>query len=194
MNNGTTNEAKPLNPSILKDLIPSHIASQAELDRWEQDNINDALAWIEKRTPKNILSEAFLRQFHMKMFCHTWRWAGKLRQTEMNPGAPFARISVQLKLLCDDVQYWIEEQSFEPDGIAARFHHRLIYIRPFSNGNGRHARLVTDLLLEKVLHRPLFTWGQASLAKTGQDRIMYVESLQSANQTSYQSLLEFVRS
>jgi Fic-DOC domain mobile mystery protein B len=194
MNDGTTNGAKPLESRIIKDLIPSHISSQAELDRWEQDNISEALAWIEKRPPKKILSESFLRQFHKKMFCHTWRWAGKIRQTDVTLGAPFSRISVQLNLLCDDVQSWIENQTFEPDEIAARFHHRLVYIRAFCDGNGRHSRLVTDLLLERVLDRPLFTWGQARLAQTGQDRIMYIESLLSANQSGYQSLLEFVRS
>jgi Fic-DOC domain mobile mystery protein B len=193
--NAKANEgAAPLDGNQIKDLIPSHITSQAELAQWEQDNINEALAWTEKRRPRDILSEDVMRQLHRKMFCHTWRWAGKLRRTERKLGTPSSRISVELKLLREDVQYWMENQTYDPDEIGARFHHRLVFIRPFSNGNGRFARLATDLLLEHVLHRPAFTWGQARLARTGRDRIMYVESLVTANKTGYDALVEFVRS
>ena len=194
MMNAAENEASPLDPGIVKDLIPSHIATRAELSRWEQDNVNEALAWAERCKPGSLMSEPFLRQFHRRMFCHTWRWAGKFRKVDANLGTPFSQISEALKLLCQDVQYWIDHQTYEPDEIAARFHHRLIYIRPFSNGNGRHAHLVTDLLLERVLNRPVFTWGQASLAHANQARVMYIDSLASAKQTGYRSLLEFVRS
>ena len=190
----TVSGATPLDPHELDGLIPSHITQRAELDRWEQDNINEALAWIEKRRPQDILNEKFIKTLHKKMFCHVWRWAGTFRQTEKNLGIPFYRISVELKTLCDDVQYWIAHQTFEPDEIAARLHHRLVYIHPFANGNGRHARLITDVLLENVLSRPPFTWGQANLAQEGQDRTMYIESLVAADRMDYQPLLEFVRS
>ena len=128
------------------------------------------------------------------MFCHVWRWAGKFRQIEKNLGVPFYKISTELKTLCDDVQYWIEHKTFEQDEIATRFHHRLVHIHPFANGNGRHARLIADILLENVLGRPPFTWGQASLVQKGQDRTKYIESLIAADRGDYQSLLEFVRS
>jgi Fic-DOC domain mobile mystery protein B len=190
----TAKDATPLDPHEINGLIPSHITHRAELDRWEQDNINEALAWIEKRRPKDILNEQFMKQLHKKMFCHVWRWAGKFRQTEKNLGIPFYRISIDLKTLCDDVQYWIDHQTFEPDEIAAHFHHRLVYIHPFANGNGRHARLITDLLLENVLNQAPFTWGQANLAQEGQDRQKYIESLIAADRMDYQPLLDFVRS
>ena len=190
-----TNEGDaPLDIDQIRDLIPSHITSQVELARWEQDNISEALAWTEKRRPRDILSQDVMRQLHRKMFCHTWRWAGKIRRTEKRPGAPFSRISAELELLRDDVQYWMTNQTHEPDEIAAIVHHRLVFTRSFSNGNSRFARLATDLLLEHVLHRPAFTWGQARLARTGRDRIMYIESLAAANKTGYESLVQFVRS
>ncbi len=184
----------PLPPHLVKDLIPSHITNRADLDQWEQDNIQEALVWVEKHRRKDILHELFMRQLHKQMFCHVWRWAGKMRQTDVDLGVPQARISIELESLCLNVRNWIDTEAFEPDEIAARFHHSLVFIRPFVNGNGRHARLVTDILLENVLGRPNFSWGQTHLAPQGLDRKMYIESLVAANQKRYQSLLEFVRS
>jgi Fic-DOC domain mobile mystery protein B len=103
-------------------------------------------------------------------------------------------ISIELKKLCDDVLYWIENNTFAEDEIAARFHHRLVSIHLFPNGNGRHARLITDILLENVLNKPSFTWGNANLAKSGDDRKRYIESLIAADRGEYEKLLEFVRS
>lgn len=194
MDDAFVNGATPLDPNEVSGLIPSHITNREELDRWEQDNINEALGWIEKRKPRDILHEEFIRQLHRKMFCHVWRWAGKFRQSEKNLGVPFYKISIELKTLCDDVPYWIEHKTFAHDEIAAWFHHRLVCIHPFANGNGRHARLITDILLENVLNRPSFTWGQAKLAQKGQDRTQYIESLVAADRGDCQSLLEFVRS
>ncbi len=188
------NGATPLDPNEIEGLIPNHITTRSELDRWEQDNINEALAWLERRRPKDILSEQFIRQCHKKMFCHVWRWAGQLRQTEKNLGIPFYQISTELYKLCDDTRYWIEHQTFGADEIAARFHHRLVSIHPFVNGNGRHARLMADLLLETTLGQPPFTWGQTNLATKGKDRAQYIESLIAADRGEFQPLLEFVRS
>ena len=188
------NGATPLDPNEIEGLIPNHMTTRSELDRWEQENINEALAWLERRRPKDILSEQFMCQCHKKMFCHVWRWAGQLRQTEKNLGIPFYQISIELYKLCDDTRYWIEHQTFGADEIAARFHHRLVSIHPFANGNGRHARLMADLLLETTLGQPPFTWGQANLATKGKDRAQYIESLIAADRGEFQPLLEFVRS
>lgn len=185
--------ATPLVPNEINGLIPSHITRRAELDRWEQDNINEALAWLEKRRPRDILNETFIKLLHKRMFCNVWRWAGVFRQSEKNLGVPYYRIAIDLKQLCDDTSYWIENTTFEPDEIAARLHHRMVYIHAFANGNGRHARLIADTLLENVFHRPPFTWGQANLAPKGEDRSRYIESLVAADRGDYQALLEFVR-
>lgn len=162
--------ATPLDPNEVEGLIPTHITTKAELDRWEQDNINEALAWIEKRKPKDILNESFIKSLHRRMFCNVWKWAGKFRQSDKSIGVPWHRISIDLKLLCDDAKYWIEHQTFSEDEIAARFHHRLVFIHLFPNGNGRHARLIADILLEYVFNKPPFTWGKADLIKSGEDR------------------------
>lgn len=186
--------ATPLDPNEVEGLIPTHITKREELDRWEQDNINEALGWVEEKKPKDILNERFMKLLHKKMFCHVWKWAGSFRRSDKNIGVSWYMIPMELKKLCDDTEYWIDHQSFPEDEIAARFHHRLVLIHLFPNGNGRHARLMTDMLLEHVLSQSAFTWGKADLIQTGEDRKSYIEALRSADKGDYGRLLEFVRS
>lgn len=186
--------ATPLDPNELEGLILTHITRRAELDRWEQENINEALAWLADHKPKDILNERFMKRLHKKMFCNVWRWAGTFRQRDKNIGVSWYTIPVQLKQLCDDAQYWIEHRTFEADEIAARVHHKLVWIHLFPNGNGRHARIMADILLEYGFDKPPFTWGRANLIRSGQDRTKYIESLQAADRGDYRLLLEFVRS
>jgi len=187
-------EATPLDPNEIEGLLLTHITTRSELDRWEQDNINEALAWLEQRKPKDILNESFMKQLHKRMFGNVWKWAGDLRKTEKTLGVPFYQISIDVKKLCDDVEYWIENKTFSEDEIAARFHHRLVFIHLFPNGNGRHARLIADILLENVLAKPPFTWGSGNLAAAGLDREKYIESLVTADREDYRLLMDFVRS
>lgn len=186
--------ATPIDAGEMEGLLLTHITTRSELDRWEQDNINEALAWVEKHKPTDILNEPFMKMLHKKMFCNVWSWAGNFRQTEKTIGVPWYNIPVELKKLSDDVKYWIENKTFPDDEIAARFHHRLVSIHLFPNGNGRHARLAADILLEYVLNKPSFTWGNANLVKAGSDRKRYIESLIAADKGDYSELLEFARS
>ena len=186
--------ATPINADEIEGLLLTHITTRAELDRWEQDNINEALTWIEERKPKDVLNESFMKLLHSKMFCNVWKWAGTFRQSEKSIGVSWYRISIELRKLCDDINYWIENKTFSEDEIAARFHHRLVSIHLFPNGNGRHARLIADVLLENILRRPPFTWGNANLVKSSDDRKRYIESLIAADGGEYKHLLEFVRS
>ena len=187
--------ATPLSPEAIKGLIPRHITTQPELDRWEHDNINEALEWVENRKHKSILNPTFMKTLHKKMFCHVWRWAGEFRKTNLNIGVEVYNMSSELRKLFDDTEYWIENKTYPEDEIAARFHHKLVWIHLFPNGNGRHARLATDILLEHFLNRPLFTWGGANLKNAGDERKGYIDALKRADQEyDYKPLLEFVRS
>jgi Fic-DOC domain mobile mystery protein B len=187
---GTT----PLDPNETEGLLLTHITTRAQLDRWEQENINEALAWLESRKPKDILQEPFLKQLHKRMFGSVWKWAGTFRQSDKNIGIAWHQIPAALKMLCDDAQNWIDHQTFEADEIAARLHHRLVSIHLFPNGNGRHARLTADVLLEHTLNRPPFTWGSGNLTASGLGRKRYIEALQAADRGDYSLLLAFVRS
>jgi Fic-DOC domain mobile mystery protein B len=184
--------ATPLDADELASLIPSHITTQGELNEWEQLNIVQGDTWARKQR-KEILDEGFLRRLHQQMFGETWRWAGTFRKSDKNIGVDWLQIGVELKKLLDDVRYQMANDSLPPDDIAVRFHHRLVAIHPFPNGNGRHARLMADLLVER-LGRPRFTWGSASLTDANETRQRYIAALQAADARDIAPLLAFARS
>ena len=186
-------DATPFNQDDASQLIPKHITTQNQLNEWEQANIILAERWLFSRKQKNLINPAFLQTLHCKMFDKTWRWAGKFRQHQTNIGVSPLEISVQLKILCDDVQFWINNQTFSKDEIAIRFHHHLVQIHSFPNGNGRHSRLITDALLIQ-LKCPRFTWGQRSLTESTETRREYITALKLADQYQYEKLFAFARS
>lgn len=130
-------DATPLTPEEQRELIPAHIAYRSELNEAEQENIARAQDWALGRR-RDPLSQMFLMDLHKRMLGDVWRWAGKLRTSERNLGIPFYEISAALHQLLDDGRAWIEYKSYPPDEIGVRFHHRLVQIHPFPNGNGRH--------------------------------------------------------
>lgn len=181
----------PLTHEEREGLIPSYITLRSELNEAEQSNILEAAEWAFARK-RDVLDERFLTNLHQRMFGRVWRWAGQFRTTDRNIGVDPYRIPVDLRQLLDDCRYWIEHDTYPTDEIAARFHHRLVFIHPFPNGNGRHARLATDLLLHN-LGRPRFSWGQANLVDASETRQRYVAALRAADHHDIGPLLEFVR-
>lgn len=186
--------ATPLDPDEAEGLLLPHITNRRELDRWEQDNIAEAETWAFRRKPKDLLSVDFVCRLHKRMFGTVWRWAGEFRRSGKNIGVEVWSIGPALKNLLDNVKTWIESKGCPPDEIAARFHHRLVSIHLFANGNGRHARLMADLLLVHLLGRPRFTWGRESLVQAGDCRQRYITALQAADRHDYAPLLAFIRS
>ena len=187
--------ATPIDPDEAAGLLLTHITSRGELDRWEQDNIVAALAWLDKTRPKNILTEQFVKELHKRMFSGVWEWAGHFRRTDKNLSVSWQQIPMSLKNLFDDTGLWIERGQDSPDEIAVRFHHRLVSVHPFANGNGRHARLMADLVLENILKCPRFTWGsRQELSRAGETRSRYIAALREADSGNYESLLVFARS
>ena len=184
--------ATPLTPDERARLIPTYITTRAQLNEAEQANIADADLWAFRRK-RDALDEAFLLNLHKRMLNGVWRWAGALRQTERNIGIQAYRIGVELRRLLDDVRYWVEHQTFSPDEIAVRFHHRLVFIHPFPNGNGRHARLAADLLAVQ-LGQERFSWGSTNLVTADETRATYVAALKAADAHDIGPLLAFARS
>jgi len=185
---GTT----PLDPDEADGLIPTHIGTRGALNAWEQANILTAEDWAFSRTRRDVLTMDFALGLHRRMFGHTWTWAGTIRRTEKSVGVLVPRILPDLRNLLDDTTYWIEHNNYQPDEIAARLHHRLTQIHPFPNGNGRHARLMADVVLFN-LHRPRFSWGSADLHRKGEAREHYLAALREADRSNIAPLLEFVR-
>lgn len=184
--------ATPLEPEELEALIPSHITLRSELNEAEQAGIIAAETWAFSRK-REVLDEKFLLGLHRRMFGTVWRWAGSFRRSERNIGVQAYRIASELRQLLDDVRYWIEKGTYLPDEIVLRFHHRLVAIHPFPNGNGRHARLAADLLAVS-LGQPRFSWGRGNIGSTGDVRRAYIEALQAADRHDLKLLLAFGRS
>jgi len=185
----------PLSPDEQADLIPD-LTTKEELNEWERQNILEAAAWA--FDPRNLhrhdpFSETYVRALHLRMFDQTWKWAGVYRTTEKNIGISHYQIREALLALLGDVRYWVEHRTYEPDELAVRFHHRLVWIHPFANGNGRHARLMADVVLRR-LGRPAFTWGSADIGKTGDFRGRYIDALRAADKYDMGPLLAFARS
>jgi len=186
--------ATPLDRDEAGGLRLTHITTREELNIFEAENIRAGMQWAWRSRRKDIVSESFMRQLHKKMFGNVWRWAGEFRQSNKNIGISREKIGIELRQLCDDVNYWIEHESYPADELAARLHHRLVAIHPFPNGNGRHARMMADLFLEKQLGAARFSWGGEEITTAQDCRRQYIEALQAADRNDYAPLLAFVRS
>jgi Fic-DOC domain mobile mystery protein B len=182
----------PLTAEEREGLIPTYIALRAELNEAEQIGIANAERWAFSRR-RVVLETAFLQQLHRRMFGDVWQWAGQFRTSARNIGIDAYRIPVELRSLCDDTRYQIPNETYAPDEIAIRFHHRLVFIHAFPNGNGRHARLAADLLVRQ-LDAQRFTWGRANLVDAAEARRRYVEALRAADAHDITALLAFARS
>jgi Fic-DOC domain mobile mystery protein B len=183
----------PLAADELQGLIPS-LTTQRELNEVEFANILSGRRWAlspQRLAKSDVLNVSYLLELHRHMFDATWRWAGKVRTTEKTIGVPPHRILSDLGALLGDAAYWVKNASFPPDVLALRFHHRLVSIHPFSNGNGRHSRLAADILALK-LGRPNFPWGGTSLNNEAR-RKEYHAALRSADGQDYALLIAFAR-
>jgi Fic-DOC domain mobile mystery protein B len=183
--------ATPLTPAEMRDLLPSHIAYRRELNAAEQENIVRAQEWALSRR-RDLLAEKFIKDLHRKMLGDVWRWAGKFRTSERNIGIDYWQIPIALRQLLDDAKAWIDYKTYPPDDIAVRLHHRLVQIHPFPNGNGRHSRLMADLLVMQ-LGRERFSWGRESLRDPGAARARYIGALRAADNHDIGPLLAFAR-
>jgi Fic-DOC domain mobile mystery protein B len=184
-----------LDPDELEGLLIPSVRTQGDLDRWEQENILDALDWLDTGRTGDILTEQFVRKLHMKMFGKVWKWAGTFRTSGKNIGVSVGMIHEELAKLLGDARLWIEERPMTDDEIGAIFHYRFELIHPFSNGNGRHGRLMTDLLMERLLGAERFSWGGGNISRDIDIRARYIEALRAVDRSyDFGPLLEFVRS
>jgi Fic-DOC domain mobile mystery protein B len=186
---GTT----PLDPDEMEGLRFSHVSTRGELDQLEQANIVDGMQWLKKQKGLNLLTEGFACNLHKQLFGKVWNWAGSFRRREKNIGVDPIQIAIQLKQLLDDARFWIENDTYSPKELAARFHHKLVFIHPFPNGNGRHARIMADALLTKLMDEPAIDWaGGYRLESMNERRDQYIAALRAADGHDYAGLLDFV--
>lgn len=190
--------ATPLDPDEIQGLLIDTISTQAELNFAEQQSIIESSKWIFETNHKNILTDQFFKNLHKKMFQSVWNWAGKYRTTNKNIGVDPYKIPIEIKKLCDDCEYWIQNNTYDWNEIAARFHHKVVWIHPFSNGNGRFSRILTDILLKRHKQSAL-TWGRNTFSKDDFSsesalRTEYILSLREADNKKFQKLIQFIKS
>jgi Fic-DOC domain mobile mystery protein B len=183
----------PLDPQEREGLIPTYITTREQLNEAEAKNILTAIGWVFTRK-RDVTDEAFLLGLHRRMLNSVWRWAGKYRKTERNFGVEPHRIQVELHALLDNMRYWLEHQTYPPDELAVRFHHGLVVVHPFANGNGRWSRLAADVLIVQ-LGGERFSWGGGvNLQSPGKDRDRYIAALRAADNHDFGPLIAFARS
>ncbi len=181
-----------LSEDVRRGLIPTHIAGRGDLFEAEQRNIATALL---RRPPSvaQLLDDAYLRGLHRAMFGDVWRWAGRYRTSDTNLGIASHRITEAVRVLVEDVSAWVEFGTYPRDEIAVRFHHRLVQVHPFPNGNGRHSRIAADYLVQGLGGRP-FSWGAALDVDTDELRARYRQALVHADAGEIGDLVAFARS
>lgn len=192
---GEADGQTPLDGDEAEGLLRSAITTRGELDIVEQENIAKATLWAfaRNRSTDDVLDEAFLRRLHKEMFGDVWRWAGTYRTTPRNIGVDAWMIQQEIGTLIGDARYWVEHTTYEIVELCARFHHRLVSIHPFPNGNGRHSRLAADILAEGLGQEPP-GWGRTLDLEPAALRAQYIAALRDADAGDVTSLVEFAKS
>ena len=193
--------ATPVSDQEFKGLIPTFVATRADLNLVEQAGIAAARTWVARspaaHTVERVLSEHFIRDLHRQMYGRVWRWAGTYRTSESNIGVDPARVPVAVRDLVDNARLWVAPGTtwITPELACIRVHHQLVSIHAFPNGNGRHARLFADLLAQSI-GVPPFTWGGGDLNASGPDRAAYLAALRRTDRDpdDLADLLTFARS
>jgi Fic-DOC domain mobile mystery protein B len=183
----------PLDEEEKESIKIKSITTQGELDEFEQLNIEKAVEWTihSKLKLEKILAEKFIKGLHKKMYGDIWKWAGEFRTTEKNIGIPWTQIGLELKILLDDTKYWIENKTFSHEEIAIRFKHRIVSIHCFPNGNGRHSRMMADIIMESIFGMEIFSWHQSDMVKANETRKKYINALKEADNGNIAPLIEF---
>ena len=191
----STDGQTPIDEDEKDGILIATITTRSELDEFEQLGVEKALEWTLRRKPnlQQILTEDFIKELHRRMFADVWKWAGALRTTNKNIGVDKYMIAPELRNLLDDCTCWIDHKTFSEDEIAVRFSHRIVTIHPFANGNGRHSRLLADILINNGFGKPVFSWGRLNLTNKGEARARYLSALQEADNQNYAPLLQFAR-
>ena len=128
------------------------------------------------------------------MYGQVWQWAGEFRKTNKNLGVDKWQIAPALRGLLDDAQYWYAHQAYAPDELVLRFKHRLVSIHCFPNRNGRHSRLMADIMIEKLYKLPIYTWGTLNKKKEQDYREIYLKAVRIADLGDFKDLIVFARS
>lgn len=190
----------PLTEEDLKGLKLPFVKTREQLSAVEGPNIVGGKQWaLESRTSRmpSMLSIEYLQELHRRMLGDVWQWAGEIRTTELQNAfaSSVSDIRPHLTLLNGDaVGCWLNDTKMSPDEFAVRLHHRVVKVHPFRNGNGRHSRLLADIVLAKHFALEAFTWGgSAELGNSDPHRQAYLDGLKAADKGDYGPLMKLCR-
>ena len=185
----------PLDPDEAEGLKLAFVATRGDLDVAEGNNITRGMRWAEAqvRGGTRITNRDFLCRLHGRLFGQVWGWAGSYRKTERSIGIDPLQVPVALQQLFDDVAAWEEFDAYPVDEQAARLYHRLTWIHPFPNGNGRTSRAMANLFLLSKGMKP-FSWGADLDLAPHEIRARHLEAVRAADAQDFEPLLAFVRS
>ncbi len=188
-----TDGQTPLDEDEKEGLKIKSITTQKELDEFEQLNIEKAVEWTihTNLKPEKIVTEKFIKDLHKKMYGDVWKWAGEFRKSDKNIGINWTQIGIELKNLMDDTKYWIENKSYPSEEIAIRFKHRIVAIHCFPNGNGRHSRMMADIIMESIFGKEIFSWHKSNMVKADETRKAYISALREADNGNINPLIQF---
>lgn len=177
-------------------LLRKEITTRRQLDEAEALNILNAADWLERGVPGDVFTVDFYQRLHARMFDEIWNWAGTLRSvTGARPNIGVAPEMVPAELGRVAMEYnrvWEEngDQAILP--FVARYHHALVWVHPFNNGNGRWSRLVCDAFVERVAKAPSLTWASDTLNSDSKERARYIAALKNADHQDYQPLIDYL--
>jgi Fic-DOC domain mobile mystery protein B len=134
-----------------------------------------------------------VKELHRRMFKEVWSWAGEFRKTNKNIGVDKYQIGVFLKQLLEDSLYWLKNKIYSDEEFTIRFKHRIVKIHCFSNGNGRHSRLIADIIISQIFGKPVFTWSSINLNKKGEARTKYLTAIRLADTGDIKPLIFFAK-
>ena len=166
------------------------IGSKPLQDSLGAKNHLNAIDFIEKLVYENApLTEEDVLKLHSLILHEIGDYAGKYRKVGVRiAGATFSPPkSVEVPRLINELMAWLEKnlEEYSPIEQAALFHHRFVHIHPFSDGNGRAARLLMNAILMKKGYPFIINITQ-------KERKKYLDSLQEADLGNYGPFINYI--
>ncbi|MFH1429280.1 MAG: mobile mystery protein B [Candidatus Margulisiibacteriota bacterium] len=175
------------------DLKLDYITTKKELYEAEFANITSTIGkyLLKSFSIDKLMTSTLLYRIHKDMFSEVWSWAGKKRTSNKSIGVDKKNIDIEIHKLLGDFRYWLTSGKDDLE-ISAFLHHRLVYIHPFENGNGRWTRFVTNIFLKNRINK-IIQWPEEEIYISDTFRNRYIAGLRNADDGDYSELISIHR-
>lgn len=176
-------------------LLQSQIITQEQLNAAEQLNVQQAGDWLDRTSGvRSIFTVSWLKELHQQMYKDVWSWAGEFRKTTTNVGVPPHTVPMRLGEAAANFNDWFHANRDGMDVLrfAANYHHHLVFIHPFPDGNGRWARLAVDTVFTRLMDKTPPIWSRGALHDAGDERVRYIDALKEADSGNIQLLVDYL--